>query len=143
MAADTFCIESMVHGYHEYLSICNHPLADRELVCKWEAGNLHDPQAVAIKMIDGNLRVVGHVPSRISSIFIRRGGPGTITCRVTGDQHYSVDLPQGGLELPCVLTFSAANTNEHSKTKKVFESTLSIETREAESKAESVEVCKC
>ena len=63
MAADTFCIDSIVYGYHEYQSIWHHPLADGELVCKREAGKFHDPQAVAIKKImDGNLQIVGHVP---------------------------------------------------------------------------------
>lgn len=36
-------------------------------------------------------------------MFLLRGG--LIECRVTGGQRYSEDLPQGGLELPCVLKF--------------------------------------
>ena len=36
-------------------------------------------------------------------MFIRSGG--SITCIVTGSRHYSVDLPQGGLEVPCRLQF--------------------------------------
>ena len=50
--------------------------------------------------------VVGHIPRRISTpcnMFIRSGG--SITCIVTGSRHYSVDLPQGGLEVPCWLQF--------------------------------------
>ena len=87
-------------------------MADGDLPCEREAENLHDPQAVAIKkviMIDGNLQVVGHVPRKISSIcsiFIRGG---KITCRVTGHRRY---LPQGGLELPCILTFTTASVKE-------------------------------
>ena len=49
---------------------------------------------------------VGHVPrksSTICSVFIRRGG--SIRCRVTGSRRYSQDLPQGGLEIPCLLLF--------------------------------------
>ena len=65
----------------------------------WEAGNLHDPQAVAImKLIDGSMQVVGHLPRTISSvcsIFIRRGG--TIHCTITGSWEYLSDLVQGGL----------------------------------------------
>jgi hypothetical protein len=30
---------------------------------------------------------------------------GTITCEVIGSKQYSVDLPQGGLEIPCKLSF--------------------------------------
>uniref|UniRef100_A0A1X7T090 HIRAN domain-containing protein n=1 Tax=Amphimedon queenslandica TaxID=400682 RepID=A0A1X7T090_AMPQE len=50
--------------------------------------------------------VVGHLPKKISrlcSLFIRRGG--IITCRPTGRQRHSSDLPQGGLEIPCLLIF--------------------------------------
>ena len=50
--------------------------------------------------------VVGHIPRRISaacSLFIERNG--RIHCRITGTRQYSADLPQGGLEIPCVLTF--------------------------------------
>ena len=75
--------------------------------------------------------------SSICSIFIRRGG--SIACRVTGHRQYSSDLPQGGLELPCILTFTTASAKEYSKTKKVFEYTLSIGTREAKSVDKSVE----
>jgi hypothetical protein len=69
-----------------------------------EAGNAEDPYAVAV-VSDGN--TVGHVPRMISaacSLFLQRSG--TIICRITGSRRYSVDLPQGGLELPCVYTFS-------------------------------------
>ena len=39
----------------------------------------------------------------VSLFFLRRGG--TISCEITGQRKYSRDLPQGGLEVPCVLTF--------------------------------------
>ena len=51
-------------------------------------------------------RVVGHLPrkfSRVCSLFLRRGG--LISCTVTGTRRYSVDLVQGGLEIPCLVTF--------------------------------------
>ena len=38
-------------------------------------------------------------------LFLRREG--TIICEVTGTRRYSVDLPQGGLEIPCKLFFTA------------------------------------
>ena len=98
------------------------------MACEQEVGNSHDPQAVAIKkVIDGNLQVVGHIPRKISSIcsiFIRRGGK--ITCRITRHRRYL-------LKVPCILTFTTASDKECSKTKKIFESTLSVETREAQS----------
>ena len=40
-----------------------------------------------------------------SSLFLRRGG--SIRCKVTGSRHYSSDLPQGGLKIPCSLLFKA------------------------------------
>ena len=83
-----------------------------------------------MKLIDGNMHVVGHVPRTISSvcsIFIRRGG--NIVCRITGSREYSSDLEQGGLQLPCELTFSIADSQEYKKTRKSFK-ILSIDTRE-------------
>ena len=83
--------------------------------------------AVAVKkVIDGNLTVVGHVPHRISSIcsiFLRCGG--AINCTVDGFHRYSSDIPQGGLEIPCVLTFTAQSSIEGNKVEKLIESALS------------------
>ena len=51
--------------------------------------------------------IVGHLPRAISSVcYLFLGREGTIQCQVTGTRQYSVDLPQGGLEVPCKLTFS-------------------------------------
>ena len=68
-----------------------------------EKGNAHDPYAVAVTK--GEL-IVGHLPRKISaacSLFLHRNG--LITARVTDSRQYSIDLPQGGLEVPCVLKF--------------------------------------
>ena len=54
-----------------------------------------------------NGSIVGHIPQNISIvcvIFLQQGG--FILCQVIGDWQYSRDLPQGGLEIPCILTFS-------------------------------------
>ena len=40
-------------------------------------------------------------------MFLQRGGE--ILGEVTGTRQYSSDLPQGELELPCKLKFSAAS----------------------------------
>jgi hypothetical protein len=69
-----------------------------------ESGNREDPFAVAVK--SGN-DTVGHVPRKVScicSLFIRHGG--SLTCTVTGNRRRSEDLPQGGLEIPCLLKFN-------------------------------------
>ena len=65
-----------------------------------------------------NLTVVGHVPYRISSIcsiFLRRGG--AINCTVDASRRYSSGIPQGGLKIPCVLTFTAQSSVEGNKAK--------------------------
>ena len=48
--------------------------------------------------------VVGHLPKKLSpmySLFVRRGG--VVRCCVAGRRRYSNDVPQGGLEIPCVF----------------------------------------
>ena len=95
-------INSAVRGYHVYESVW-HGLVGDQLYCAREPGNCLDTFAVAIIKDDVT---VGHVPRSISlicSISIRQGG--MIVCRVTGHRRYSVDLPQGGVEIPCTLHF--------------------------------------
>jgi len=73
-------------------------------------GNVHDTLAVAV--LKNGSGIVGHCPRKTSdlcSILIRCGSE--ITCQVTGGRQYSDDLPQGGLEVPCKLTF---HTNQKS-----------------------------
>lgn len=97
-----FLVESVVRGFHVYQEVW-HATAGEELPCRRDLGNPHDPYAVAMVRVSST---VGHVPRKISSIcsiFLRRGG--TITCTVTGSRQHSGDLPQGGLEVPCVLKF--------------------------------------
>ena len=92
----------MVRGYHIYNSIWEAYIGE-ELLCQQDEENRHDPYAVAVLK---SATVVGHLPRKIStlcSLFIRRGG--AIRCRITGRRCYSADLPQGGLEVPCRLTF--------------------------------------
>ena len=117
-----FSVEAMVRGYHEYQSVWAAPIGEM-LICEREVGNFRDTFAVAIKK-DGE--VVGHCPRKISalcSIFIRRGGK--IACQVTGRRRYSSDLPQGGLEVPCKLTFYTRNKSEADKTEKLIKNSLS------------------
>ena len=120
----------MIRGYHEYKSIWENPSEDDELICEREVGNPRDTHAVAIKKsIAGGCCTVGHIPRKISSIcsiFIRRGG--AIYCIASGHRRYSSDLPQGGLEVPCTLTFVTKDNKDGQKTKKLIESALGIET---------------
>ena len=61
--------------------------------------------AVAVRQPGDYHTTVGHVPRSISAVcyfFLKRG---SITCEVLGPRQHSNDLPQGGLEVPCRLTF--------------------------------------
>ena len=105
---------SCVRGYHIYKDIWDAVIGE-ELRCEREPDNRSDRYAVAIKK-DGI--IIGHIPRKISracSLFLRRGNE--ITCCVTGHRRYSVDLPHGGLEVPCVLRFEG-ETKEIAKLKK-------------------------
>ena len=122
----------MIRGYHQYKTIWENPSRSDELLCGREIGNAYDTHAVAIKKdIGGVQTIVGHIAKKISSlcsIFLRRGG--MILCEVNGHRRYSSDLPQGGLEVPCVLTFVAAEEKEKAKTKCIFESVLGMKPKE-------------
>ena len=127
--AFSFVIELMIRGYHEYVVVWENPVYGEILVCHREVGNAHDTHAVAVKKVIGdNLKVVGHISRRISSmcsIFLRRGAE--IKCTVNGGRCYSSDLLQGGLEIPCLLTFIASTSAEGMKTKKLIELLCSSE----------------
>ena len=99
---ESFQKESCVRGYHIYRELWEAAIRE-DLACQRERGNATDAYAVSVTK-DGT--IVGHLPRRIScacTLFMRRGG--TIGCQVTGRRKYSTDLPQGGLEIPCLLTF--------------------------------------
>ena len=97
-------MEAMIRGYHVYCDVWS-AVVDEKLACKRKPFNASDPFAVAV--VKGET-TVGHVPKKISticSLFLRRNGTTCIRCKVTGARRYSADLPQGGLEIPCTLTF--------------------------------------
>ena len=94
----------MIRGYHKYQSIWE-PEVGESLPCIREPSNVSDPYAVAGTKPDSST-VVGHVPRKMSaicSIFLRKGG--SIFCQVNGGRRYSHDLPQGGLEVLCLMRF--------------------------------------
>ena len=102
-SSDSYTFDSSVRGHHIYRNRFV-VAVQKILTCRKERGNVHDVYAVAV--FEGDV-IVGHVPRAISAVcylFIDKGG--TISCEITGSYRYSSDLPQGGLELPCKLTFS-------------------------------------
>ena len=99
---EEFQKESCVRDYHIYKDIWNAALGE-ELQCQRETGNSSDLYAVAVVK---DSTIVGHLPrkiSRICTLFMRRGG--AIACLINGRRKYSADLPQGGMEIPCILRF--------------------------------------
>ena len=109
-------VSSVVRGFHVYQRSWS-PSLEEQLACLREDGNDKDRYAVAVLR---HGRVVGHIPRRISaacSLFIERNG--RIHCRITGTRQYSADLPQGGLEIPCVLTFEG-DKKEVTKVRKLI-----------------------
>ena len=108
--ATSFEYESVIRGYH----ISHGETFD----CVRETGNTFDLFAVAV-IRDGE--IIGHVPKLISaaaSLFLRHSG--AIKCKVTGTRQYSRDLPQGGLEIPCQLTFEGSDEKYIRKVKKLL-----------------------
>ena len=92
-------------GHHIYRS----PNIGEELDCRREPTNVIDRYAVSVLKCD---ITIGHLPkkiSRVCSLFLRCGG--TIICQITGRRRYSSDLPQGGLEVPCLLIFTGKNSD--------------------------------
>lgn len=107
-----------MRGFHIYKEVWEP--TEELLTCSREPSNVHDPYAVSMKTRENV--IVGHVPKVISSlcnIFIAQGG--TLECRVTGHKRYSVDLPQGGLELPCELYFTSSSCEQLEKVKVLLE----------------------
>ena len=115
--------ESCIRGYHVYKNIWN-PTVNEVLSCARDTTNEHDPFAVMVTKTvapPAGTSVVGHLPKKISStcsMFLRKGG--SISCRVTGNQQYSSDLVQGGLEIPCILSFESNDGNLIAKVKKML-----------------------
>ena len=66
-----------------------------------------DKYAIVVK---NGEQTVGHVPmflSKLKFFFLRNGGK--VSIKVNGQKMYSVELKQGGLELPAELTFRSHN----------------------------------
>ena len=107
-------IFSMVQGYHVYKDIWN--TEEREtLRC------MRETTTIAVFVVKEGVGTVGHVPKKISalcSLFLRRGGG--ILCTVDGGRRRSHDLPQGGLEIPCTLTFTSEQQSSIDKIRYLF-----------------------
>ena len=97
-------MESCVRGHRIYKDVWS-PSLGEVLQCTPKFKNTKDRYAVAV--VRRSRTVVGHIPRKItaaSALFLARKG--TICCEVTGTRCYFEGLPQGGLEIPCKLTFN-------------------------------------
>ena len=127
METFSFQLHSSIRGFHIYQAIWT--LVYREVLkCVRESRNRSDRFAVAVQKGE---TVVGHVPrdySCICSLFLGRGG--SIASTVTGPRHYSHDLEKGGLEIPCIYTFSCKGKNSEfmDKTKRRLEELKAVTT---------------
>ncbi len=122
---DSFSVETVVRGFHVYKEVWDAAVGE-ELSCRRDIGNACDPYPYAVAMVRAP-NTVGHVPRRVCSIFLRRGR--SITCTFTGSRHYSGDLPQGGLEVPCLLKF-VGDEKQLAKAKKLINSAMSSASRQ-------------
>ena len=105
-----------VRGYHVYKTIWAAAVGE-VVICRREPTNSADRYAVAVLKEE---TIIGHLlrkMSKVCSLFLRKGG--SIRCKVTGSRHYSSNLPQEGLEIPCSLLFTA-NVKEITKLRKVL-----------------------
>ena len=103
---ETYEVPSCIRGHHVYRDIWS-PTIGEELMCKRETTNDKDRYAVAVMR---ESTVMGHVPRVISAVcalFLKRKG--IIRFIVSGNRRFSEDLPQGGLEVPCVLKFEGTS----------------------------------
>ena len=117
---DEVTIESCIRGHHVSKSFWT-PTIGEVLSCEREEGNAFDPYAVAMLKTVNTRLVVGHVPRKISaacSLFLCREGS-SISCIVSDNRRHSSDLPQGGLEVPCRLTFKGREKHV-TRIKKLF-----------------------
>ena len=94
-------VESCIHRHHVSKGFWT-PVINDVLACTQENENPHDLYPVAVKK--GSL-VVGHVHRKILAVCLLFLRTETITAAVRDSRKYSSDLPQGGLEVPCMLRF--------------------------------------
>ena len=76
---ERYVVETVVRGYHVYMAIWETAVG-QILPCQHEVGNIHDPYAVELGIVEGGA-VVGHVPRAVSSVcylFLRKNG--TLLC---------------------------------------------------------------
>ena len=103
--------DSAIRGFHFYKRYWN-PTPQEELFCHHEEENAFDVFAIKTRTNkDGVIR--GHLPreiSRVTKFLLDRGA--RMTAILTSVNYRRSPLVQGGLEIPCRVKITMANTKK-------------------------------
>ena len=116
---EVLAISSAVRGYHVYKDISKPSIGDK-LACDREFNNCFDKFAVKV-VTKGE--TVGHLPREFLKrawYFLARGG--SISVEVTGCRQRCKQLC-GGMEIPCVVTFSCSRKATLNRLKDLLKTT--------------------
>ena len=110
-----FTVQCCIRGYHTYQSQWNAEVgAELGAVPDTRTAALvKDKYAIAVK---NGEQTVGHIPmflSKLTFFFLRYDGK--VSIKVNGPRRCSVDLIQGGLELPAEVIFQTSNEKRFSQ----------------------------
>ena len=104
-----FTVQSCIRGYHTYQSQWNAEVgAELGAVPNTRTTALvKDKYAIAVKNGEQTVGRILMFLSKLTFFFLRYDGK--VSIKVNGPRRYSVDLIQGGLELPAEFTFQTSN----------------------------------
>ena len=97
----------MVHSLFNYSLLNSLLVKDLEIPIFVEKALVEDKYTIAVKHDE---QTVGHVPkflSKLTFFFLKHGGK--VIIKVNGPKRYSVDLKQGGMEVPAEFCFKTCN----------------------------------
>ena len=116
---NTSPVQSTERGFHVYKAIWQ-PEEGEKLMCEHEENNKYDLFAIkGCRPLDR--KIVGHLPieiSRITRFIIARGA--MVEAQLTAAHYRHSTLVQGGLEIPCSLTFKISATKKSSELLKKY-----------------------
>ena len=110
---ETHSFTAAVRGYYYYRRFWR-PKENEKLDCLHEPGNTFD--RFAIKTVDENGEIVGHLPkeiSRVTKYLLDRGF--TMYCKLSSQHYRRSPLVQGGLEIKCEVVITSRATVLQSK----------------------------
>ena len=104
-----FTVQCCIRGYHTYQDQWNAEVGAKlnTAPATRPAALVEDKYAIAVKHDE---QTVGHVPkflSKLTFFFFKHGGK--VVIKVNGPKRYSVDLKQGGMEVPAEFCFKTCN----------------------------------